>query len=72
MIISGGENVYSAEVENVLAQHPAVSSCAILCLPDPLRGERVHAVVVLRQDAAATEDELCGQSRPPCGVGWPG
>ncbi|MBF9072015.1 long-chain-fatty-acid--CoA ligase [Streptacidiphilus fuscans] len=58
MIISGGENVYSAEVENALAQHPAVASVAVIGLPDPLWGERVHAVVVLRPDAAATEDEL--------------
>ncbi|RAG84963.1 fatty-acid--CoA ligase [Streptacidiphilus pinicola] len=58
MIISGGENVYSAEVENALTQHPAVASCAVLGLPDRLWGERVHAVVVLRPGATATEDEL--------------
>ena len=58
MIISGGENVYSAEVENALSQHPAVSSCAVIGLPDPLWGERVHAVVVLRPGTAATADEL--------------
>jgi acyl-CoA synthetase (AMP-forming)/AMP-acid ligase II len=58
MIISGGENVYSAEVENTLSQHPSVSSCAVIGLPDLLWGERVHAVVVLRPGMTATEDEL--------------
>jgi acyl-CoA synthetase (AMP-forming)/AMP-acid ligase II len=48
MIISGGENVYSAEVENALATHPAVASCAVIGVPDDEWGERVHAVVVLR------------------------
>jgi acyl-CoA synthetase (AMP-forming)/AMP-acid ligase II len=59
MIISGGENVYSAEVENALAQHPAVAACAVIGLPDRLWGERVHAVVVARPEVAVpTEDEL--------------
>ena len=46
MIITGGENVYSAEVENALAQHPAVATCAVIGVPDETWGERVHAVVV--------------------------
>ena len=46
MIISGGENVYSVEVENVLAPHPAVATCAVIGVPDETWGERVHAVVV--------------------------
>ncbi|NMO57556.1 long-chain fatty acid--CoA ligase [Actinoplanes sp. TBRC 11911] len=46
MIITGGENVYSAEVENVLVQHPAVTACAVIGLPDARWGERIHAVVV--------------------------
>ncbi|MCF2533957.1 acyl-CoA synthetase [Yinghuangia soli] len=58
MIISGGENVYSAEVENVLAGHPAVAACAVIGLPDDKWGERVHAVVVLQTGARATEDEI--------------
>jgi acyl-CoA synthetase (AMP-forming)/AMP-acid ligase II len=57
MIISGGENVYSAEVENALAKHPSVRSCAVIGVPDERWGERVHAVVVLDGDGA-TEDEL--------------
>ncbi len=48
MIISGGENVYSAEVENAVAAHPAVASCAVIGIPDPVYGEAVHAVVVLK------------------------
>ena len=58
MIISGDENVYSAEVETALARHPAVASCAVVGLPDAQWGERVHAIVVLRPGAGATVDEL--------------
>ncbi|QIZ36884.1 long-chain-fatty-acid--CoA ligase [Saccharopolyspora sp. ASAGF58] len=58
MIITGGENVYSAEVENALAKHPAVEQCAVIGVPDTEWGERVHAVVVLKREAAATETEL--------------
>jgi acyl-CoA synthetase (AMP-forming)/AMP-acid ligase II len=46
MIITGGENVYSAEVENVLHEHPLVATCAVVGVPDERYGERVHAVVV--------------------------
>jgi long-chain acyl-CoA synthetase len=58
MIVSGGENVYSAEVENALAQHPAVLECAVIGVPDDRWGERVHAVLRLRPGIAATQDEL--------------
>jgi acyl-CoA synthetase (AMP-forming)/AMP-acid ligase II len=59
MIISGGENVYSAEVENALAKHPAVASCAVIGVPDKHWGERVHAVVVLAPGAEyPTEQEI--------------
>ena len=54
MIVSGGENVYSAEVENALAKHPAVAACAVIGVPDGDWGERVHAVVV-RQDGAEVD-----------------
>jgi len=58
MIVSGGENVYSAEVENALASHPAVAASAVIGVPDPEWGERVHAVVVLRPGMTATAEEL--------------
>ena len=51
MIISGGENVYSTEVENALAQHPAVAQCAVFGIPSEQWGEQVHAVVVPKPDA---------------------
>ena len=46
MIISGGENIYSVEVENAIAQHPAVAQCAVIGIPSEQWGEQVHAVVV--------------------------
>ena len=58
MIISGGENVYSAEVENALAQHPAVEECAVIGVPDPRWGERVHAIVRLRVGHDSDPDDL--------------
>ena len=58
MIISGGENVYSAEVEHALASHAAVAECAAIAVPDERLGERVHAVVVLRQNTAPAPEEL--------------
>jgi len=58
MIVTGGENVYSAEVENALAQHAAVLECAVIGVPDDRWGERVHAVIRFRPSCGATEDEL--------------
>ncbi len=58
MIITGGENVYSAEVENAVAKHEAVAACAVIGIPDDEWGERVHAVVVLQPGASTTEEEL--------------
>lgn len=58
MIVTGGENVYSVEVEKALAQHPAVASCAVIGLPDETYGERVHAVVVPTEAGTVTEAEL--------------
>jgi acyl-CoA synthetase (AMP-forming)/AMP-acid ligase II len=58
VIVTGGENVYSAEVETALASHPAVLASAVIGIPHPLWGESVHAVVVLRDDASADYDEL--------------
>lgn len=58
MIISGGENIFSAEVENALSQHPAVATCAVIGIPSEEWGETVHAVVIMQAGASATEEEL--------------
>ena len=58
MIITGGENVYSREVEEVLYKHPAVSEAAVIGLPDPKWGENVTAVIVLKPGTTATEAEI--------------
>lgn len=58
MIITGGENVYSAEVEDAITNHPAVLRCAVIGLPDARWGERVHAVVVLAPGLIATAQEI--------------
>ena len=58
MFISGGENVYPAEIEKVLYQHPAVHMCAVVGLPDPKWGEVGMACVVLKPNQTATEEEL--------------
>ena len=58
MIISGGENVYSTEVENALALHPAVAQCAVFGIPSEQWGEQVHAVVVPKPDAEADAASL--------------
>ena len=58
MIITGGFNVYSAEVEQVLMQHPAVRDCAVIGLPDDKWGERVTAVLQLQPGQAAAPDAL--------------
>ena len=58
MIITGGENVYSAEVESVLSLHPAVAAVAVIGTPDERWGERVHAVVLPKAGATVTLAEL--------------
>jgi acyl-CoA synthetase (AMP-forming)/AMP-acid ligase II len=58
MIVTGGENVYPKEVEDVLYQHPAVAMAAVVSAPDEKWGERVQAVVVLKPDQSTTEAEL--------------
>jgi fatty-acyl-CoA synthase len=58
MILSGGENIYPAEVENTLMQHPAVADGAVIGVPDDQWGEAVKAVVVLKPGARAAEAEL--------------
>jgi acyl-CoA synthetase (AMP-forming)/AMP-acid ligase II len=63
MIITGGENVYSREVEEVLLQHSAVSECAVIGIPDPKWGESVCAVITFKQGQSAMEDELIEHAR---------
>jgi len=58
MIITGGENVYSIEVENALTKHSSVATCAVIGLPDDVWGEKVHAVVVLQPGESVSEQEL--------------
>ena len=72
MIISGGENVYPSEVEQVLGAHPKVKDVAVIGVPHEKWGEAVHAVVVLHQDQRVTEsdildwckDRIAGYKRP--------
>ena len=58
MIIRGGENVYSVQVEAALFEHPAVADCAVIGVPHPTLGEEVGAVIVLRPGAKVTAEEL--------------
>ncbi len=58
IIISGGETVYSREVENALHAHPAVRECAVIGIPSERWGEAVHAVVVLKDGQQATAEAL--------------
>ena len=63
MIISGGENVYPAEVENVLHQHPEVADAAVIGVPDERWGEAVKAIIVKAPEAELTSEELIAFSR---------
>jgi len=63
MIISGGENVYSAEVENAIYQHEAVNQCAVIGIPHEKWGEQVHAIVVLNDGAELDEIGLIGHCK---------
>ena len=58
MIISGGENIYSREVEDILYTHPAVADAAVIGVPDEKWGESVKAVLVLKEGMTATEKEI--------------
>jgi acyl-CoA synthetase (AMP-forming)/AMP-acid ligase II len=63
MIVSGGENVYSTEVEAAIYAHPAVFEAAVIGVPDSSWGERVHAVVALKPNASATAEEIVATCR---------
>jgi long-chain acyl-CoA synthetase len=58
MIVSGGENIYSAEVESALSLHPAVAAVAVIGVPDERWGEAVKAIVICRKDAAIDAETL--------------
>jgi len=58
MIVSGGENIYPREVEEILYQHPAVLEATVIGIPDPYWVERVHGVVALKSGSSVTADEL--------------
>jgi long-chain acyl-CoA synthetase len=63
MIISGGENVYSAEVENAIHQHPAVKECAVIGIPHEKWGEQVHAIICLEDGQSLDEAALIAHCR---------
>ena len=63
MIITGGENVYSAEVEQALTKHPAVKQCAVIGLPDAKWGERVTAVIIAAAGTSPTQEEIIAHCR---------
>jgi acyl-CoA synthetase (AMP-forming)/AMP-acid ligase II len=63
MIVTGGENVYSIEVENAISTHPAVAEVAVIGIPDETWGEQVHAIVVLKPGSTATAEEIQEHAR---------
>jgi fatty-acyl-CoA synthase len=63
IIISGGENISTIEVENTIARHPAVHECAVVAIPDDTGGERPTAYVTLSPGAHATEQDIIGFCR---------
>ena len=63
MVLSGGYNIYSKEVELALLEHPAVQDAAVIGVPDPVFGEAVAAYIELRTGAAATQEEIVAHCR---------
>lgn len=67
MIISGGENIYSVEVENAIASHPAVLQVAVIGIPSETWGEAVHAICVVKPDASVTAEQIIDHARKSIG-----
>ena len=67
MVVSGGFNVFPRQVEDVLLGHPAVAQAAVIGVPHPKWGEAVHAVVVLRAGAEASEQDLIAMVKKELG-----
>ena len=63
MIISGGENIFSAEVESAISRHPAVSEVAVIGIPSDAWGESVHAIVIRRDGEDVSEDSIIDHTR---------
>ena len=63
MVVTGGENVFTTEVENAVISHPAVQDVAVIGIPHDEWGEAVHAIVILHEGRSATEEELIDHSR---------
>jgi long-chain acyl-CoA synthetase len=63
MIVSGGENVYSVEVENAISTHEAVAQVAVIGIPDDVWGEAVHAIVVCLEGAEVTGEQIIEHAR---------
>jgi long-chain acyl-CoA synthetase len=63
MIVTGGENVYSVEVENAIASHPGVAQVAVIGIPHDVWGEAVHAIVVLQPGASLAQVEIIAHAR---------
>ncbi len=67
MIISGGENVYSSEVENILYKHPDILECAVIGVPDDKLGEKLMAVIVPRPERAPPAEDIIAHCRAAIG-----
>lgn len=63
MIVSGGENVYPIEIENILSHHPDIRECAVIGLPHATWGEAVHAVIRVNEDSEVSEQDIIDYCR---------
>jgi long-chain acyl-CoA synthetase len=63
MVVTGGENVFTTEVENAVISHPAVQDVAVIGIPHEEWGEAVHAIVILHQGQSVSEEELIAHCR---------